>query len=101
MGLKLALKKKKKRKTGTQSRCGIALLFKQHHAGGKAVDEILAAHWSQLSGGEETGQGYRPDLLAYHSSVVVGLAKQFRSAAVAGEQQAACRPFFMRCQIHL
>jgi len=43
MGLKLALKKKKNAKLAGNSRCVTELLFKQHDAGGKAVDEVLTA----------------------------------------------------------
>ena len=85
MGLKLALKKKKNAKLAGNSRCVTELLFKQHDAGGKAVDEVLTANGSQLSGGEEARQGNRSHFLANRPGVVVRFTKQLGSSPIASE----------------
>ena len=85
MGLKLALKKKKTAKLAGNSRCVTALLFKQHDAGGKAVDKVLATDRSQLSGGEEASQRNRPHFLTNGPGVVVGFTKQLGSSPIASE----------------
>src|SRR5436190_15659256 len=64
-------------------------LAEQREAGGMAVDEILAAHRPDLTGGEEAGDRRLRHRRARRADVVTRLLEQPHPPAVAAEQQPA------------
>ena len=65
----------------------MAALCKEDRARGESVNEILAADWAKLTGGEKPGQRKRSDDFLHRLCIVVSIAEHSGAAAVAKESQ--------------
>ena len=63
----------------------LGIAFKQCHAGGKTMQEILSAHRTNFPLGKKTSGRNIAQFVAHASGIMIGAGKQPRTSSIAGK----------------